>query len=138
MKQSLKTTLYFTAAGIFVYWAAVFSGVFPVDELVPGYRNWFMSFPLADLWIATTSIVAAKLATSNRPLSAIAMAAAGSGLIFLGLYAFAYGFNTGLVNNLTVDELIEIAIKVYCLAAGGWLVASAYRQVVGPNNQLSR
>lgn len=128
MRRSLKACLYFTAAGIIAYWIAVFSGTFTVDELVPGYRNWFMSFPLADFWIALTAILAVAFATSNRALSATAMAAAGSGLIFLGLNAFAYGINTGLVNNLTIDELIEIAIKIYCLTAGGWLVASAYRQ----------
>jgi hypothetical protein len=130
MKPFLRATLYFTAAGIVAYWAAVLSGAFPVDELVPGYQNWFLSFPLADFWIAATSAHAAAMVTVNRPLSAIAMAAAGSGLVFLGLNAFAYGFNTGLINNLTVDEIIEIAIKIYCLTVGGWLIASAYRQVV--------
>jgi hypothetical protein len=130
MKPFPKTLLCFTATGIVAYWAAVFSGAFPVDELVPGYRNWFFSFPLADFWIAATSVLAAVFGTTNRPLTAIAMAATGSGLIFLGLNAFAYGFNTGLTNNLTVDELIEIAIKIYCLVVGGWLIASAYRQMV--------
>lgn len=128
MRRSRKACLYLTAAGIIAYWIAVFSGAFPVDELVPGYRNWFMSFPLADFWIALTAVLAVAFAASNRALSVTAIAAAGSGLIFLGLNAFAYGVNTGLVNNLTADEIAEIAIKVYCLTAGGWLVASAYRQ----------
>lgn len=131
MKLSLKACLYFTAVGIVSYWAAVFSGVFSLDELVPGYRNWFLSFPLADLWIAAMSILAIAMTVSNRPMSAIAMAAAGSGLIFLGLNAFTYGINTGLVTNGTVEEIVEIAIKVYCLSAGGWMVVSAYRQAVG-------
>lgn len=129
MKPLLRATLYFTAAGIVAYWAAMFSGAFPVDELVPGYRTWFLSFPLADFWIAATSVLAAALVTANRPLGAIATAAAGSGLIFLGLNAFAYGFNTDLIYNLTLDEAIEIAIKIYCLAVGGWLIVSAYQQV---------
>lgn len=128
MRCSLKTCLYFTAAGLITYWVAVFSGAFPVEELVPGYRSWFMSFPVADLWIAFMAILAVRVAPSNRALSTIAMAAAGSGLIFLGLNAFAYGISTGLVTKLTIDEIAEIAIKVYCLTAGGWLVASAYRQ----------
>lgn len=138
MKRSLKACLYFTAAGIIAYWIAVFSGAFPVDELVPGYRNWFMSFPLADFWIALTAILAVAFATTNPALSATAMAAAGSGLIFLGLNAFAYGANTGLVKNLTVDEIAEIAIKVYCLGAGAWLVASAYRQAIGSEHPKAR
>lgn len=132
MKPLLKFSLYITAAGILAYWAAVFSGAFPVNELVPGYRVWFMSFPIADFWIAVNAVLATALVRFDRLLSAIAMAAAGSSLVFLGLYAFAYGFNSGLVNDLTADELIEISIKIYCLATGGWLLVSAYLQAAGP------
>jgi hypothetical protein len=46
----------------------------------------------------------------------------GSSLIFLGLYALLYSINTGLIFNLTTDELIEIAIKVYCLSAGSFFI----------------
>jgi hypothetical protein len=127
MTPSVRAALCFTAAGIVAYWATVFSGAFVIHELVPGYRNWFMSFPLADFWIVVTSALAAIAATSNRPLGAIAMAATGASLIFLGLYAFAYGMNTGLVGRLTIDALVEITIKVYCLAAGTWFILSAYR-----------
>ena len=130
MSSSLKVFLYFTAAGIFAYWILVIVGVFPVDDLVPGYKNWFMSFPVADGWIAIASILAATLCKSNKRLSAIFTSAAGSGLIFLGLYAFAYGFNTGLVYHLTFDEGIEIAIKVYCLSIGSWFIASGYQQTL--------
>lgn len=132
MSPFLKASLYFTAAGISAYWGAVFFGVFPIIELVPGYRSWFMSFPIADFWIAITSIFAVVLASFEKQLSAIAMAAAGSGLIFLGLYAFAYGFNSGLVYELTDEELIEIGIKIYCLAMGAWLLLSAYLQISEP------
>jgi hypothetical protein len=38
----------FTAFGVIAYWTLVFAKIFPVTELVPGYKNWFMSFPLAD------------------------------------------------------------------------------------------
>ena len=58
------------------------------------------------------------------------MAAADSGLIFLGLIAFTYGIKTGVVTNGTVEEIVEVAIKAYCLSAGGWMVVSAYRQAV--------
>lgn len=137
MSLPLKTTLYVTAVGILTYWIAVFSGMFPVVDIVPGYRNWFMSFPMADLWIAAMALLSATAPSSNKPLSTVAMAAAGSGLIFLGLYAFAYGVNTGLVYNVTADEAIEIAIKIYCLTVGGWFVMSAYRQAKRLVEQLA-
>lgn len=127
MRWPLRGLLLFTAIGIAAYWAAVFAGMFPVDELVPGYRNWFLSFPLADGWIALAAILAVIVFPSNRGFSTILVSAAGSGMIFLGLYAFTYGFNTRLVYHLTLDEGIEIAIKIYCLSVGAWFVASAYR-----------
>lgn len=52
----------------------------------------------------------------------------GSGLLFLGLYALAYGYNTGLLFQPTVDEYIEIGIKAYCLLAGSYLVRVALRR----------
>lgn len=131
MSRSVTACLYLTAAGIIAYWGAVFSGVFPVEELGPGYRTWFLSFPVADFWIAATAVVAAVSKRSNRALSVTTTAAAGSGLVFLGTYAFAYGLNTGLVNRLTTDEVIEIAIKIYCVTAGGWLLVAAYRVATG-------
>jgi hypothetical protein len=44
-------------------------------------------------------------------------------LIFLGLYAFLYGFNTGLLFLQTMDEYIEIAIKIYALSVGSFFIS---------------
>ena len=111
-----------TAAAAIVYWALVFTGLFPVTELVPGYRQWFMSFPMADAWIAVTGIWLFIALRRDSPVAAVAAASLGSALLFLGLYALLYGVNTGLLFVLTVDEIIEIAIKLYCLSVGGFLV----------------
>ena len=48
----------FTAFGVIAYWTLVCPKIFPVTEPVPGYKNWFMSFPLADGLIALTSLLA--------------------------------------------------------------------------------
>jgi len=101
-----------------LYWALVFSGIFPVKELVPGYVVWFKSFPVADLWIAVSSFLAGIFLLKNKELSVFFGIASGSSLLFLGLYALLYGINTGLLFILTVDEVIEIAIKIYCLSVG--------------------
>ena len=107
-----------TTIGIIVYWTLVFAKIFPVTELVPGYKNWFMSFPLADGWIAVTSLLAFIFLLQDKPKAALFGLLTGSSLIFLGLYALLYGVNTGLLFILTTDELIEIGIKVYCLSVG--------------------
>lgn len=112
----------FTTLGIVVYWSLVFTRVFPVTELVPGYRNWFMSFPLADGWIAAVSLLALVFLLKNDEKAALFGLLTGSSLIFLGLYALLYGVNTGLLFILTTDEIIEIGIKVYCLTVGSFFI----------------
>jgi hypothetical protein len=83
MGKKTEFVLWITAIGILAYWSMVFAGLFPVEELVPGYSRWFLSFPLADAWIAATAGGAAWLGGRDRRLGAILAAAAGSGLVFL-------------------------------------------------------
>lgn len=117
----------FTVLAGTLYWILVFTRLFPVEELVPGYQNWFMSFPVADGWMFVCAIFAAVYTIRNHPQAALFAPLAGASLIFLGLYAFAYGYNTGLLFVLTPDEVIEIAIKVYCLTAGSLLIYHGWK-----------
>ena len=105
------------------YWGAVFAGAFPVPELVPGYRSFFMSFPIADGWIAAWAALAAVAAWKRQDRARAYAMVAGSGLVFLGLCAMTYGISTALICRPTLDEYVEIGIKVYCLGAGGFLTA---------------
>ena len=123
-----------TTFGILVYWALIFTGIFKVTELVPGYRNWFMSFPLADAWIAVVSFLAFIFLLQDNDKAVLFGILTGSSLIFLGLYALLYGINTGLIFNLNTDEIIEIAIKIYCLSAGSFFIAYFWdlgKQIIG-------
>ena len=122
MRQLVLGLTAFTTFGIVVYWILVFAKIFPVTELVPGYKNWFMSFPLADGWIAVVSLLAFIFLLQNNDKAALFGLLTGSSLIFLGLYALLYGINTGLIFNLNMDEIIEIAIKVYCLSVGSFFI----------------
>jgi hypothetical protein len=120
----------FTAAGILAYWTLVFAGLFSVEEIVPGYQNWFMSFPAADFWIAVNAILLAVfLKKGDDKKSAVFGLLTASGMIFLGLYALVYGINTGLLFNLTADEVVEIIIKVYCLSVGSYFIKHFFTQI---------
>ena len=112
----------FTFAGIALYWSLVFTGVFKVDELIPGYRQWFLAFPLADVWIAVCALLAAIFLLRGNEKAILFGLLMASGLILLGLNALLYGINTGLIFNLTPDEIIEIMIKAYCLSAGSFFI----------------
>lgn len=116
-----------TIVGILLYWGAVFCGLIAIESLAPGYVDWFMAFPLADLWIAVAGIVALLFGRRDKHIGSVFLAACGSGLIFLGLNAFAYGYRTGLLFTLTVDEIVEVAIKVYCLTVGGLFLTVSSR-----------
>jgi len=122
----------FTTLGIVVYWALVFTKVFPVTEIVPGYKNWFMSFPLADGWIAAVSALAFVFLLRGDEKASLFGLLTGSSLIFLGLYALLYGINTGLIFNLTTDEIIEIGIKVYCLTVGSFFIVYFWNLITKP------
>lgn len=122
MRQLALGLTAFTTFGIIAYWTTVFTGIFKVTELVPGYRNWFMSFPLPDGWIAIVSLLAFIFLLKGNDKASLFGLLTGSSLIFLGLYALLYGINTGLLFILTTDELIEIAIKFYCLSVGSFFI----------------
>ncbi len=118
-KTIMKVLGTVTAIGIVSYWTAVFSGIFPVTETVPGYTDWFLSFPLADAWIAVCAFMAARNLHRDEVRAAVYGLLSASSLIFLGLYALLYGIRTGLLFHLTADEVVEILIKAYCLIVGG-------------------
>ena len=126
---TFKVLLISTTLFIVAYWISVFTGVFPVEEIVPGYVNWFMSFPIPDLYIATGAFLGIYFLKSNRKLAGLFGILTGSGLLFLGLYALSYGHNTGLLYSLTPDELFEIGIKAYCLTAGTFFIRHAWKMI---------
>jgi hypothetical protein len=124
-----KSLLMATAVFVIGYWTSVLTGLFSVEEIVSGYKNWFMSFPLPDFYIAICALVSFWFIPKNQKLSGLFGAMAGSSLLFLGLYALAYGHNTGLLYTLTTDEMIEIGIKSYCLIGGAFIVRQSWNLI---------
>lgn len=120
----------FTAVGTLLYWLLVFTGIFPLVEVVPGFITWFMSFPLADFWIVITSVLLAFAIKTNRSaMAAICGLLSASSGIFLALNGFMFGINTGVIFILTLDEIIEIAIKVYFLSVGAFYIKQFSRVI---------
>lgn len=128
-ERLFKALLITTAIFVFGYWLSVYTGLFPVEEIVEGYKNWFMSFPIPDTYIAICAMLAANYLSKNQKLSGLFGAMTGSGLLFLGLYAVAYGHNTRLLYILTTEEIIEIGIKIYCLSAGTYFIHKSWKLI---------
>ena len=120
----------FTAVGTLFYWLLVFTGIFPLVEIVPGYITWFQSFPLADFWIVITSALLAFAIKTNRNVLAISCGLlSASSMIFLALNGLMFGINTGMICMFTVDEIIEIAIKLYCLGVGVFFIRCFSKEI---------
>ena len=51
-------------------------------------------------------------------MAAICGLLSASSMIFLALNGLMFGINTGMICMFTLDEIIEIAIKLYCLFVG--------------------
>jgi len=120
----------FTAIGTIFYWILVFTGVFSLEEIVPGYVTWFMSFPLADFWIVITStLLAISTKRNNRSAMIVCGLLSASSMIFLALNGLVFGINTGMICMFTVDEVIEIGIKIYFLSVGVFFIKEFSSQI---------
>jgi hypothetical protein len=109
---------YLTGAGILLQWILVWSGLFPVADNVPGFRNYFISFAAADLWLIIAAFLAGTFILRKDPRALLFGAALGSAMVFFGLYSLLYDLNTGLLFNFSVDELFGKAVTFYNILAG--------------------
>jgi len=119
MERTLIGLGVLTAAFMVVFWGAVFLGLSPVEELVPGHRAWVFSFPLVDGWVGFWAARMALLLGRTRTEAARRAAlVGGSGLVFLGVHELTYGFYTGLALHPSGGELVELVVQAYCLVVG--------------------
>ena len=107
-----------TGAGILLQWILVWTGSFPVAESVPGFRNYFLSFALADLWLILAAFLTGILILKRDPRALLFGVALGSAMLFFGLYSLLYDLNTGLFFDFAADELFGKAVTFYNLLAG--------------------
>jgi hypothetical protein len=65
-------------------------------------------------------------------MAAICGLLSASSMIFLALNGLMFGINTGMICMFTLDEIIEIAIKLYCLFDGAFYIRQFSREIVKP------
>jgi hypothetical protein len=109
---------FLTGAGILLQWIMVWSGRFPVTESVPGFRNYFLSFVGADLWLILAAFLSGTFTLMKDPRALLFGVALGSAMLFFGLYALFYDLNTGLLFNFSTTELFGKAVTFYNIFAG--------------------
>ena len=117
--RSLVGVLSFlTGAGILLQWIFVWSGRFPVEESVPGFRNYFLSFQVADLWLILLAFMTGIFILLKNPKALLFGIALGSAMVFFGLYALLYDLNTGLFYDFSAGELFGKFVTFYNIIAG--------------------
>lgn len=117
-----------TGTGVLGQWILVWTGLFPVVEEVPGFRNYFLSFQAADMWLVGAGLLAAYFALKRDARGAVFFGVAlGSAMLFFGLYAFMYDLKTGLLFDMSSGELFGKAVTLYNLGAGALLMFVSWR-----------
>jgi hypothetical protein len=109
---------FLTGAGILFQWILVWSGRFPVTESVPGFRNYFLSFAAADLWLIIAAFMTGIFILLKDPKALLFGISLGSAMVFFGLYSLLYDLNTGLLFNFSAGELFGKIVTLYNIIVG--------------------
>jgi hypothetical protein len=130
MKTSRVVTCilgFLTGGGILLQWIFVWSGKFPINESVPGFRNYFLSFQAADLWLILLAFLTGIFIVLRDPKALLFGIALGSAMVFFGLYALLYDLNTGLFFNYSAGELIGKSVTFFNILAGLLFISLSWK-----------
>jgi hypothetical protein len=117
------------ALGTLAFWIAFFAGGDAMHSSESAsYLAFEHAFPVADAWMAGASAVAAIGLARRRAWAIPAGIAAGSALIFLGLLDVTFDVEQGLYSPMSAAVASEIAINVFCLVVGPWLIVWFWRR----------
>jgi hypothetical protein len=130
MKTSRVVTYvlsFLTGGGILLQWIFVWFGKFPVDESVPGFRNYFLSFQAADLWLILLAFMTGIFIILKNPKALLFGIALGSAMVFFGLYSLLYDLNTRLFFNFSASELFGKCMTFYNIFIGLLFISLSWK-----------
>lgn len=118
---------YLTGFGILFTWVLVWIGVFPVEDKIPGFKNYFMSFQITDLWLMVNAFLTGTYILLKNPKSTLFGISLGSSMIFFGLNSFLYDWNTNLLFDFSASELFGKLITIYNVTGGIFFMVYFWR-----------
>ena len=118
---------FLTGGGILLQWVFVWIGKFPVNESVPGFRNYFLSFQAADLWLILLAFLTGIFIILRNPKALLFGIALGSAMVFFGLYSLLYDLNTELFFNFSASELFGKYVTFYNTLAGFLFISLSWK-----------
>ena len=117
-----------TAVVLIAEWLLILGGILPLDELEPsrinviGYRSWFMSFSVPDMWIVICCLLSCYYALKNKIKAIVFSMIAGSSMIFLALVTITFYAQNSMLFDLNYYQLFENLAVVWLLMSGAWLI----------------
>ena len=129
MQRGMKSVVILellTGLGLILFWTGFFTiGLAPATP-PPCYFVFEHSFPLPDLTLAATLIVAARQLSKGRPLGkSLSLVCAGA-LVFLGLLDFSFNIQNGMYAISAVDLILNAFINIWCVFFGVWIAAKLH------------
>ncbi len=113
---------FLTGFGILFLWILVWFGIFPIEDKIPGFRNYFISFQLADMWLVVNAILTGTFILLKNPKMILSGVSLGSSMVFFGLYSFLYDLNTKLLFDFSSGELFGKLITLYNVIGGMFFI----------------
>lgn len=114
-----------TAIGVVLVWALFFTNGVGEASM---YLTWKHSFSLAEAWMSLTAIAAAIGLLRVKVWGLLFGCLAGSTLVALGLVDVLFFTQNGLYTPLTVDVLIQVALHLWYLTFGPFVIAYLWGQ----------
>lgn len=111
-----------TAAGILIFWIAFFTVGLAPENPPEGYFAYEHSFPLPDIVMSITMIVAASLMLKKIPSGEPLLLAAAGALVFLGLLDFSFNIQNGIYAISTTDMLLNGFMNAWCVLFGVYVI----------------
>lgn len=119
--------LLLAAAGTVAYWTLFFTSGAVHVRGDAAYLAFERAFPLADAWMAACALLAAIGLWRRRPWGLLFGLLAGSSLVFLGCMDVLWNLNEGSYSIASGAMAAEVAINVFCLVGGPWLITYLWR-----------
>ena len=117
------------AASVAAYWGTYFlSGATQIrtDDVYLGFES---SFPLADAWMATAFLLAARSLWRGEESAVLWGCCAGSAMIFLGCMDLLFNVTQGNFRLAPTPALLaEILIVAVCLSYGPFAISYCWRK----------
>jgi len=116
-----------TAVGLVLFWIGFFTVGLAPENPPAGYFAYEHSFPPPDITLAIVLLIGSMMCLKGQAKGAIILAAAGGGLVFLGILDMSFNFQNGMYSISVMDMILNAFINLWCVIFGALIVAKVMK-----------